>query len=97
MPGDLRDRIAEAASKNGRSMNSEIVARLEESFASQMTAIDAALIQKEASLEFAMEIAARRFSGIESSIKNALDEQVMALKEEVSQLRALTRRQNKSS
>jgi len=32
LPGDMRDRIAEAARANSRSMNSEIVARLEASF-----------------------------------------------------------------
>jgi hypothetical protein len=32
LPGDMRDRIAEAAKANNRSMNSEIVARLEASF-----------------------------------------------------------------
>jgi len=32
MPDGLRDRIAEAAKANSRSMNSEIVARLEDSF-----------------------------------------------------------------
>jgi hypothetical protein len=32
MPDGLRDRIAEAAKANGRSMNAEIVFRLEESF-----------------------------------------------------------------
>lgn len=32
MPEGMRDRIADAAKANGRSMNSEIVARLESSF-----------------------------------------------------------------
>lgn len=32
MPDGLRDRLREAADASGRSMNSEIVARLEESF-----------------------------------------------------------------
>lgn len=32
LPGDMRDRIAEAAKANGRSMNSEVVARLDASF-----------------------------------------------------------------
>lgn len=35
MPDGMRDRIAEAAKKNNRSMNAEIVARLEESFSGQ--------------------------------------------------------------
>nr|WP_291374509.1 Arc family DNA-binding protein [Devosia sp.] len=34
LPDGMRDRIAEVAKANGRSMNSEIVARLEESFSS---------------------------------------------------------------
>src|SRR5690606_1276650 len=32
LPGSLRDRLLEAADKNSRSMNGEIVARLEDSF-----------------------------------------------------------------
>lgn len=32
LPGDLRDRIKRVAKENGRSMNTEIVARLQSSF-----------------------------------------------------------------
>jgi len=39
MPADLRDRIAEQAKHNGRSMNSEIIARLEGSFSTPENAI----------------------------------------------------------
>lgn len=38
-PAGLRDRIKEAADANGRSMNSEIVARLEDSFVTDRLAL----------------------------------------------------------
>ena len=37
LPDGMRDRIAEAAKANGRSMNAEIVHRLEQSFTQQAT------------------------------------------------------------
>ncbi|NDZ11465.1 hypothetical protein C7T35_01535 [Variovorax sp. WS11] len=40
LPGDMRDRIAEAAAKNKRSMNSEIVERLERSLAEMPTQVE---------------------------------------------------------
>lgn len=41
MPDGMRDRIAEEAKANNRSMNSEIVARLEASFPSARNALSA--------------------------------------------------------
>lgn len=38
-PDGMRDRLAEAARANGRSMNAEIVARLEQSFAKPVPAL----------------------------------------------------------
>lgn len=43
MPQELRERLAEVAKKSGRSMNAEIVARLEESF-SDTAGVDNALL-----------------------------------------------------
>lgn len=45
LPDGMRDRIAEAAKASGRSMNAEIVARLESSFTSEgeLSAMRAAL------------------------------------------------------
>lgn len=41
LPGDMRDRIAEAAKANNRSMNAEIVARLEATFSGGISAAGA--------------------------------------------------------
>ena len=38
MPDDLRDRIKDAADANGRSMNSELVIRIENSFSADQSA-----------------------------------------------------------
>lgn len=46
MTDALRDRIAEAAKVNGRSMNAELIARLEASFEASPDAINASLDAK---------------------------------------------------
>lgn len=71
MPQELRDRLAEVAKVNGRSMNAEIVARLEASFSGKLETqlFDAELradLAEQTSEEFADKLAEK--------LKNPLDE-----------------------
>lgn len=50
LPDGMRDRIREAAEQNNRSMNAEIVARLEETFVARFSLED--FMSPEAKIEF---------------------------------------------
>lgn len=50
LPGSLYDRLKEAAEKNGRSLNAEIVARLESSFGPDVQASIKQLIDEQTDL-----------------------------------------------
>ena len=60
MPAGMRDRINEAAKANNRSMNSEIVARLQESLDSRPTSQEVTNVLRDLVMEAAHKIIAER-------------------------------------